>query len=271
MNRRLVLGVACLAALVLAAGCTGLFGADPVEDDQLNENPPEGYDYEAGWNSDANAHITITDGAKFLAVYRVQDDRIELYREDGFGGQNAISVSAVRYRYPDGTVIRGSEFDEHGGSVERTNDAVVVTLPTDRPDDAPGKLAFTADSTPKQFTLPTFVEGSYEVVLPEDRKVDFFLFGRVIPDDYETTTDDRNRVHITWENVDADSIAVRFYLERDLTIFGGIAVALGLVGVGGLFYYRRKIEKLKEERRELGLDVDVDDDDFGRGPPPGMK
>ncbi|WP_101297844.1 DUF5803 family protein [Halegenticoccus soli] len=273
MNRRLVLGVAALAGLLLVSGCTGLFSPEPISDEQLDASPPEGYDYEAGLSSDVDAHITLTENAKFLAVYRIPGDRneIELYRNDGFGGRDAIPVSAVRYRYPNGTVITGSAIEERGGGIERTRDAVTVTLPTDRPRGQPGKLAFTSESTPKRFTLPTFVKGSYEIVLPPDRRVDFFLFGRVVPGGYERAIDDGSRVHLTWDDVQTDAVLVQFYLERDLGIFGGIAGLLGVVAVGGLFYYRRKIERLKEQRRDLGLDVDTDDDEFERGPPPGMK
>jgi hypothetical protein len=70
--------------------------------------------------------------------------------------------------------------------------------------------------------------------------------------------------------VTSDSVAVRYYLQRDLYIFGGAAAGLFAAGVVGTLYYRRQIEELRKRREEMGIDVDTDDDDFGDGPPPGM-
>jgi len=91
----------------------------------------------------------------------------------------------------------------------------------------------------------------------------------VSPRNYEVEPRDDQRV-IHWEGVEAESVSVQYYLQRDLYIFGGAAVILLVVGVGGVFYYRRRIEALRERREEMGLDVDTDDDDVGRNPPPGM-
>ncbi|MEF8908480.1 MAG: DUF5803 family protein, partial [Haloarculaceae archaeon] len=64
---------------------------------------------------------------------------------------------------------------------------------------------------------------------------------------------------------------VRYYLQRDLWIFGGIAVVSVTLGIGGLVYYLRQIRQLEEKREELGLDVDYEDDPTDDGPPPGMR
>jgi hypothetical protein len=41
--------------------------------------------------------------------------------------------------------------------------------------------------------------------------------------------------------------------------------------VGGLYYYRQ-IRSLRQQREEIGLDVETEDDDLGDdGPPPGMR
>jgi len=45
---------------------------------------------------------------------------------------------------------------------------------------------------------------------------------------------------------------------------------IGVVGGGGLFYYRRQIDRLRQQRLEMGIDVEIDDDDDD-GPPPGMR
>jgi hypothetical protein len=263
MDRRHLLPLA-LVALTFVSGCAGLFGAQPISEDRLDEEPPAPY----VWESDVDAHITITADARFQAVYRPDGDSMELFRRDGFGGRNAIPVSAVRYRYPNGTVVTGSEIRARGGEIERSRERVSVVLPSDAPA-GEGRLAFTSSSTPKRFTLPTFVNGSHAVVLPPDRRVEVFPFGKIDPPGYEVETAGDQRV-IRWESVEADSIAVQFYLQRDLLIFGGAAAGLAAVGAAGALYYRRRIEELRRRREELGLDVETEDDEFRDDPPPGM-
>ncbi|ESS06824.1 MAG: hypothetical protein A07HB70_00791 [uncultured archaeon A07HB70] len=265
---RSALPALALVALVLLSGCTGLLGGGSVSDDQLAEEPAGGEPY--AWDANTTAHVAVTENARFRAVYEVNRsarDSVELFRRDGFGGRSPIPVTALRYRYPNGTEVNGTEFDERGGGVSRNRDRVNVTLPAQA--SGTGELAFSSSSTPKQFTLPVFVEGSYVVVLPENRRVGVPPFGSVSPGGSETVRDENDRTVVRWEEVTADSLAVRFYLERDLLAFG-VIVGLGVVvGGGGLLYYRRKIQRLRRQREEMGLDVDVDDDD-SRRPPPGM-
>ena len=261
MNRRHLLPLA-LVVLALTSGCAGFFGSNSVSDDRLDEEPPAPY----VWDSDVNAHITLTENARFQAVYRLNRSSVELFRRDGFGGRNAIPISAVRYRYPNGTVITGTELQARGGAVDRSRSRVSITLPSGAEG---GKLAFTSDSTPKRFSLPTFVNGSYAVVLPPNRRVSVFPFGKVNPGGYEVETDGDQRI-IRWGSVETDSVAVQFYLQRDLYIFGGAAAVLAVVGATGLFYYKRRIDELRRQREELGLDVDTEDDEFSDDPPPGM-
>lgn len=261
MNRRYLLPLA-LVLLVVTSGCLGFFGSQSISDDRLDEDPPSPY----VWDSDVNAHITITENARFQAVYRLNQSSIELFRRDGFGGRNAIPVSAVRYRYPNGTVITGTEIRARGGAVDRSRSRVSITLPSGAEG---GKLAFTSASTPKRFSLPAYVNGSYAVVLPPNRRVDVFPFGKVNPGGYTVEPDGDQRV-IRWESVETETISVQFYLQRDLYIFGGAAVVLAIVAVAGLFYYKRRIEALRRQREELGLDVDTEDDEFRDDPPPGM-
>lgn len=261
MNRRYLIPLA-LAALALTAGCAGLLGSQSISDEQLDEEPPSPY----VWDNDVNAHITITENARFQAVYRLDEESMELFRRDGFGGRNAIPVSAVRYRYPNGTVLTGTELRERGGEIDRSRSRVSITPPNGT--DA-GQLAFTSSSTPKRFALPAFVNGSYAVVLPPNRRVEVFPFGTVDPGGYEVSREGDQRV-IRWESVETDAISVQFYLQRDLTIFGGAAAVLVVIGLGGAFYYKRRIEALRKRREELGLDVDTEDDEFSDDPPPGM-
>jgi len=258
MNRRLLLAAGCLALLALTSGCLG-FGTGPVSEDTLDSDPAESYE----WETNRTVHITVQENTQFRAVMAVNQSTIDLFRRDGFGGSNPLSIEAVRYRYPNGTVITGSELRERGGEVRETRDETVVELP---PDAGNGTLAYTSSGTPKRFTLPVFVEGSYEIVLPENRDIDFPVFGQVSPGNYETLRDDRGRVQIVWaEPVTADTVSVQYFLERDLYIFAGLLGVILVVGAGGLLYRRRQIERLRKQRTEMGLDVESDDDD-----PPGF-
>ncbi|SFG05733.1 hypothetical protein SAMN04488063_1289 [Halopelagius inordinatus] len=263
MNRRLLLAVVALAVLAVTSGCLGI-GTGDVPADRIDSDPQSEYQ----WDANATTRITIQESADFRAVYEMNQSEIQLFRRDGFGGQNPLSVEAVRYRYPNGTVITGSEIRERGGAVNQTRSVTTVQLPDDAPPNGGGKLAFTSEGSPKRFTLPTYVEGSYEVVLPPNRDVSFPVFGSVNPATDERATVD-GQVHLRWNEVTADTVAVQYYLQRDLYIFAGILAVLAVVGFGGLLHYRRQIESLKEKREEMGLGVEGDDGG-NDGPPPGM-
>jgi hypothetical protein len=259
MNRRHLLALVGLAVLALTAGC---FGPGAISTDQLDQEPTEPYE----WNTERDVHITIQTDSSFRGVYNVSGrESLELFRRDGFGGRNPLNVRAVRYRYPNGTVLTGSELAAHGGGVDRTREAVTVTFPNGTTE---GQLAFTAGATPKRFTLPVFVEGSYEVVLPPNRRIDLPVFGTVSPrgSSKELVGD---QTHIRWEEVTSRGVSVQYYLQRDIPIFGAIAAVSMIIGFGGAYYYKRQIEELREVREEMGLDVDVEEKDDG--PPPGMR
>lgn len=263
-RRNRLLALVALVCLVGLSGCLGLFGGGGIPDDRLDQTPAGG-DY--AWNQSVDAHITVFQNATFEAVYRVNDTELTLYRPDGLGGRNPLDVRAVRYRYPNGTVINGTTLADRGG-IDRNRDEVTITLPGNLEGD---RLAFTAGSTPKRFTLPTYVDGSYEVVLPPDRRIGLPVFGQASPGGYRTEIDDADRTHVIWDGaneVTADAVTVQFYQPGDLRLLGALAAVAGAVAVGGLLYYRRQIRDLRELREEHGLDVDTDDD--GRDPPPGM-
>ncbi|WP_416839369.1 DUF5803 family protein [Haloferax sp. DFSO52] len=250
MNRRLLAGVVGLALLLVTAGCLG--GTSSVSNDRLDTDPAEPY----AWDADTDAHITVQENGRFRAVYEMNSSSIVLYRLDGFGSRTPLQVQALRYQYANGTVVNGTELKARGGDVTQNNRITNVTLPADA--DSGGKLAFTSSSTPKRFSLPVLAEGSYEVVLPPDRRVSFPIFGSVRPGGYETEIVD-DRLHITWPAVSDGSIVVQFYLQRDLGIFAAVSAVSMLVGGAGILYYRRQIEELRERRSELGLDVEGGD------------
>ena len=104
-------------------------------------------------------------------------------------------------------------------------------------------------------------------MLREDGNIDFSVVGWVSTGNDETVRDDRGRGRVVWaEPVTADTVSVRYYLQRDLYIFAGVLGAIVLVGIGGLLYRRRQIERLRKQRLEMGVDVGTDDDDE----PPGL-
>ena len=259
MNRRHLLAAGCLALLALTAGC---FGPGAISSEQLDREPAEPYQ----WDTERDVHIAVQTNSAFRAVYNVSGsgESIELFRRDGFGGRNPLDVRAVRYRYPNGTVITGSELEARGGGIDRSRETVTVTFPGDEG----GKLAFTAGATPKRFSLPVFVEGSYEVVLPPNRRVDIPVFGSVSPRGSTAEVVD-GQTHIRWEEVTSRGVTVQYYLQRDIPIFGAIAAVSLVIGLGGAYYYKRQIDQLREMREEMGLDVDVEEQDDG--PPPGMR
>ena len=263
MNRRLLalLAVVCLLAI---SGCLGGFGGGPTDADRLDQQPEAKYE----WDADSDVHITVTSNVTYRTVYDVSasnfDGQIELSQSGFLGTDNPLTIQALRYRYPNGTVINGSAFDDHGGSVSTQNNALVIEPPGEE-----GKIAYEGESTPKQFTHPIAVEGaSYTVVLPEDRKTLIPLFGRIVPSpDAKTTVDGQQT--ISWTEISGQTLSVRFYLPRDAQLFGGLLVGVVGIAVGGTAYYRRRIQKLQDRREQMGLNIDIDQDDDD-GPPPGM-
>lgn len=251
MRKRRVLALLAVVGMLALSGCLGFFGDDSVPAERLDKDPAgDGY----AWNESVDAHITVRSDSTFQAVYRLNDTEMTLYRNDGLGGRNPLDVRAVRYQYPNGTVINGTTLAARG-SVTESREAVTIRPPVEG-----GKLAFTAGSTAKRFSLPTYVDGSYEVVLPPDRRVSAPVFGRISPGGAETSIDGQSRVHITWKSVTADTVVVQFYLARDLPLFGGAVAVLTLVALVGIVYFRWQIRELREIREEMGLDVDTDDD-----------
>jgi hypothetical protein len=254
-SRRRLLGVLALGLLVATSGCTGLFGGGGGVSDKRLDKAPSG-DYE--WN-ETEYDVTIwVEGGTFKAIYDLNDTTTIKFYRDNIQQTKPLKIRAVRYQYPNGTVVNGSDLD-----VRTKNGKTWVTVP-----DGDGKLAITAGASPKSFGLPVQMKGSHEVVLPKGTRSNFILFGQVNPGRYERFVED-GRQHVVWERDIGGRISIRYYLQRDLYIFAGIVAVFGLAGVGIVAYYRRKIRALRERREEHGLDLDVDDE-FDDEPPPGM-
>lgn len=279
MRRRLA-ALGLLVLLTLTTGCFGIFGPGEPNRDALSANAS--YD----WNTSEDATIALN-ANNYTAVLNVSNKStgepfgedgpatIELYQRDALGTEQPLHLSALQYRFPNGSRVvyeRGEPVLVHPNGttentsalgVDRTRRRTVVSLPGDE-----GKLAYTTDKTGKEVSMPTFVEGSYRVILPPDTSVAVPLIARVRPGGYTTERVD-GRVNIVWDRVRGPSIVVRYYLDRDLLILATLVALLGLVGIAGAVYYLLQIRELVQRREEVGLDVDVPDDD-GKGPPPGM-
>lgn len=280
-----------LALLTLSAGCSSVLGPAPVKDSDLTGET------EYAWNaSEGTDGYVDVDRNEYTAIYRVanrttgvreagEQPTIELYGRDALGTDEPLKVRDVVFRYPNGTQLEFREVgedvrlvrvspdgstrtveDETALEVTRTRKRTVVGLPANDT----GRLAFTAPKNGKGVSTPTFVRGDYEMVLPDRARVGVPLLAQVRPGGSRTTVDDDGRVHIHWSDVRAPAISVRYYLQRDLLLFGALAGGMAVAGVIGAAYYLLQIRETVRKREEVGLDVEVPDDD-GDGPPPGMR
>jgi hypothetical protein len=239
---RRTLGVVVLGLLVLTAGCSALGGG--VDEDDLND------DVEHDWNTTPNATFDLgTDS--YRAVYHLgETESIELYRPRRIQNSEPIDPGGLSFRYPNGTVVNLTTAD-----VGRSGGATVVTPPAKN-----GSIGFAAGRTNKRLTVPTNVDGSYEVILPEDGRVRYPFLGRVAPGADERTVED-GRTHLRWEDPDRDTLVVEYYLVRDLLLLGGLVVVSGVAITGGVVYFVLRIRRLRRRRDEVALDVDTGDSD----------
>lgn len=290
MKHRHVLAPLLLFALAATAGCVGIFGPSPVDQAGLAE------DEEYEWNTSRAGYIEVHE-SNYTAVYTVANRTtgnlnsedgnytIELYTRDALGTEQPMQFTALQFRYPNGTTVRytetaggqedaqvvrvhpnGTEEPAPGALyVDRTRKRTIVHLPANDT----GKLAFTVSKNGKSIATPTFVEGSYEMVLPEQARIGVPLLAQVRPQrDNVRITDGHRR--LIWNDLEAPSLNVRYYLARDLLIFASIVGVMIVVGIGGAAYYLIQIRRTVQKREEVGLDVEVPDDDRD-GPPPGMR
>ncbi len=256
MNRRFVLAFGLLVVLAVSAGCASLFGPGDISDKRLGKNAT--YD----WNTEQNVTYNVSSDS-YKAVYDLNGKAtLDIHQEEAFGENAPVEISAVQFKYPNETVVGHEKID-----VEKTQSKTIITPPKGK-----GKLAYTAPRQGKTFFVPTHLnKQTYEVIIPRGMRVDMFLLSDVRPGDYTTEMQD-GRVHVIWdEPVKGDSISVRYYLGRDKYIFGGVVGIALLIGLIGLAYFRLQIRQLEQEREEMGLNRDISDDDFGGGPPPGMR
>ena len=273
MNRRLLAALA-LVALVGVSGCTTILGSDAGDPEALSADAE--YDYD----TDRDASITVN-RENYTAVYNVSakttgdNGTMAFYRTNALTIENPLELEALQFRHANGTLVRYVDGDavvirEDGReptdalAVETTRQRTIVELPADE-----GQIAFTTPKSGKEIAVYTPVQGSYEVALPPGRDASVPILSRTRP-----SHDDRavvgDRVHLRWDSVETSVLSVRWYLDRDLWLFGGLAAVAALLGVVGVAYYYRSIRLAEKRRDEAGLDVDTGDDDR-EGPPPGMR
>ncbi|MFB6082030.1 MAG: DUF5803 family protein [Halanaeroarchaeum sp.] len=231
------LAIVGLVVLVGLAGCTG----GVVQESALREDAT--YD----WTTSAAVTVNAST-SQYQFVYSFQNrSEIRLSTHSQLGGTNPIPISAIQFRYPNGTVVGADAID-----VAERNQQTVVTFPADT-----GQFAYTAQKGPRSLTVPVVTNRSHEVVLPPGMRISLPVLGGATPGGYETRLQG-DRVHLTWESVETNSLMVDYYYERDLMLFGGLILVLVVVGGLGMAYYWRIIRGLEDQRASAGLDLDED-------------
>lgn len=233
---RLLFAVGVLALITVTAGCSAL-GPGDVDQEKLTE------DIEYDWDTDANSTIEIRKN-EYQAVYQIYNQsEITIFRFHRFNNQRPIDPRGVKFRHPNGTIV-GPE----AMSFDKTRSGTTISLPGNH-----GQLGLVGPKQGKRVRIPVVVDGSHEVILPPDRDVKYFLLGRVSPSGYERTLEG-DQLHLRWESVDNDRIIVRYYLTRDLYLFGGV-VAISLIAlIGGLAYFWMQLRDLQTHREEVALE-----------------
>jgi len=252
--RRRYLAVGGFVLLALLAGCS--LGPSEIPEDQLAA------DGEYRWDTGGDVSFNLSRSSYAVVVDLTNSSNLSVHSRDALGTESSVQLSNLQFRYPNGTVVNASHPDLSASLAQKRTD---ITVPATE-----GKVAYTASRNGKQFSTPAFATGSYEMTLPPGARIGIPLLSQAGPGGYETTVDD-GRMTVRWANVTQGTVQVRYYLQRDLLLFGGLVAIVVAVGAGGALYYFRQIRRLEEQREELGLDVDHEDDPRDRGPPPGMR
>jgi len=231
---RRIAAIAVLAALVVTSGCLGGGG---ITQEDLDE------DATYNWSTTTTVQYNVT-GATYQAITVITDGTpVEAYRVTEFSGEQPIQVSAVRFRYPNGSVTTVNV-----SAIDQTDGRTIITPPANE-----GRLAYTAQSFPKEFSVGVHREGSYEVILPPSMRIGIPLLGTISPGGADRTVVD-DRVHLRWDSLAGGDIALTYYLERDFWLFAGLVGGLAIIAVIGVIYFRIRIRRLEDDRREAGLD-----------------
>ena len=271
MNRR-ALAVSALVLVVFLSGCT--FWGSGGEIDEADLTQEATYNWEtnatAAYNLSTTSLLSFSSD-RYQAVIQVEEqDTLQVHRERTFRDDTSLEIESLQFRFTNGTVVNATH--QNLTAVEES-DYTEIRFPAEN-----GSVGFTArwgestwGSYGRSFRIPTFVEDSHEVTLPDGGRVGIPLLSRVTPgSDTETVTGDRLTLH--WDDPDSSRLAVRYYQTRDLYVLGTLVGVASVVGIGGVAYYYRQIRRAQKKREDVGLDVDYEDDDFDqKGPPPGMR
>jgi hypothetical protein len=227
--------VAFLGLLLVLTGCLG----GGLDEDALAENQS----YE--WDTRATVTVNLT-GGSFHAVHEVPNGTpIAVFRDTEFQGEQPVSISAVKFRYPNGTIVGASDID-----VEQRGGRTILTPPGDE-----GQVAYSGNSLPKDFRIAVNQTGSYQVILPRSMRIDVPFMGTIAPGGAELSVRD-DRSYLFWESLDGAHIDLSYYLERDFWLFAGL-VGLGiLAAIGGVLYYRVQIRHLRRRIEEADLGIE---------------
>lgn len=272
-RKRRVLAVGGLVLLVFLSGCTLIGSGGEVSEEDLTQEAT--YD----WERNATASFNVTTAPllsfssnEYQAVVETDNtSTLEIYRQSVFRGDRPVSIEALQFQYPNGTIITADEHDNLTAFEE--SDETVIEVPAEA-----GKVAYTSDwggatawgGSPRTFRVPNFVDGSYEVTMPDGSRADIPLMSATRPSGSESSIEN-NRLTLYWDDP-GSTISVRYYHERDLYIFGSLFVVGVVLAIGGGAYYYRSIQQAREKRKEVGLDVEEEQDDFDKKrPPPGMR
>lgn len=257
MNRR-VLALVAVAALVFLSGCSILGGGGDLDEDDLLG------DQEYDWNASANATYDLSVSSdSFAAVVDVRNrSSIEVFQSTAFRGDQSVSIGDLKFQFENSTVVNATH---EGLTADQGSDETEIQLPAKN-----GTVGWTESRSGKQWSVPVVVEGSHEVRLSNSARVGIPFLSRTSPDPDNSTVED-DQMTLFYDDIDGGSLSVRYYLVRDLYLFGSIAAIALLLGGGGAIYYLREIRAAQQKREQVGLDVEYNDDVGDDGPPPGMK
>lgn len=233
---RVVAAVGVLTILIVTTGCLGGGG---VTQEQLDENASY------NWSIDTEIRFNVT-GTTFQGVATVTNGSpVEVYRITEFQGEQPLDVSAVRFRYPNGSVTTLNV-----SAVEQQNSRTLIHPPAEI-----GYIGYTARAAPKHFSIGTPRDGAYEVILPKRMRIGVPVLGSISPGGADLSVND-NRVHLRWDDLSAGQISLQYYLERDFYLFAGLVVTGIVLAIGGILYFRYRLRRLAAQRRDAGLEVE---------------
>lgn len=256
MNRK-VLAVLALAAMLALSGCT-VFGSNEIDEDQLVG------DTTYQWETNATATYNLSDSSSsYTAVIEVTNQsELAIHRRSPLRGDESVPVNSLKFRFENGTVVNATHTNL---TATRESDQTLLGLPANN-----GSVAWTAPRDGKSWSVPKFVDGPHQIVLPDGTRVGVPLLSRATPPPDRSTVEN-NQMTLRWEDPGGPML-VRYYLLRDLYLFASLFAVAAVLGTGGTLYYLREIRQARKKREDVGLDVEYDDDEFDNDdPPPGLR